>query len=1072
MAHQSIREYHRELDNLVRFGGSKNEGVLEHATIRLLNEYAQPQNLRLVPKISIRVGGKTVIPDGTLKDALQLDWGYWEAKDEHDDLEAEIKAKFEKGYPSDNILFEDSRRAVLYQGGQVSDEADMRDEAALHRLLERFVNYERPEVQSFREAIERFKADVPQVTEAVRGIIGEQEKSNAAYQRARDDFWEICKESINPEITSDDIREMMVQHILTEDIFNTIFDETQFHRENNIARELEHVIATFFTRDLRRSTLDGIQHYYQVINARAAQIPDHHEKQKFLKVIYEAFYKGYNPKAADRLGIVYTPNEVVRFMVESTNYLLEKHFQRNLEDPGVEILDPATGTGTFICDIIDFISPAKLERKYREEIHANEIAILPYCIANLNIEYTYKQRMGRYAEYQNLCFVDTLDNLGFGFGGKQTSLFSMSAENAARIKKQNERKISVIIGNPPYNANQMSENDNNKNREYFLDRTRKTGGVDGRIKDTFIKHSTAQKTKVYDMYARFYRWAFDRLGDEGVVAFITNRSFIDSRTFDGFRKSVAGEFSHVYIVDLGGDVRANPKLSGTKHNVFGIQTGVAIMFLVRKNNRVVLPEGDEKALRNAKREYSFSEKDRLPDVLKEPVVEYGERRYLSADGCRILYIRQPEFDTAADKLRFLAQAKFDRLDFDVIRPDKNHNWVNIAEESDWESLMPICSKEVKVGKGGKAIFELFSLGVVTNRDEWVYDFDKDRLAKKVEFLIKTYNFEVDRLFGKTEKKDIKDKVDYQIKWTRAVKNDLDKGRKYAFQPDQVIESLYRPFCKRLLYFNRDLNEMQYQMPQIFGAKGVSPNRAINWNVNGMEVRVLASNILSDLHFIGDNQCLPLYRYLPGGQRTDNITDWALEQFRARYAASSEAVTVSHRLTSVTVPITKESIFHYVYAVLHCPAYRAKYELNLRREFPRIPLYEDFEQWSAWGKSLMDLHLGYETAEMYPLVRLETKKENPKVKLKADRETGTIALDEATALAGIPPEAWDYKLGNRSALDWVLDQYKESKPKDPTIAEQFDTYRFVDYKEKVVDLLCRVCTVSVETMRVVEAMPKE
>jgi predicted helicase len=531
MSIHSVKQYQAEVEKIMHYGGTKKETAIRTAFQNLLNEYAKQKGLLLIPEITIRTAkGKNVTPDGTLKDSLRQDWGYWESKDEADDIDEEIRKKFAKDYPKDNILFEDSKTAVLFQSGFEKLRADMQDEEALHRIINTFINYERPEVQNFRKAIELFKQDVPKVTETLRGIIEAQAKTNKKFTAKRHEFHELCKEAINPLITVDDINEMMIQHILTADIFNTIFDEPHFHRENNIAKELEKVLDTFFTGSIRKLALGTIQHYYQAMNAAAAGIADHHEKQKFLKVVYETFYKSYNPKAADRLGVVYTPNEIVRFMIESTDYLLHKHFNKFLEDKNVEILDPATGTGTYICEIIDYIRPNKLAYKYKNEIHANEVAILPYYIANLNIEFTYKQKMNTYAEFESLCFVDTLDNMGFGFEGKQTGLFGVSAENSARIKKQNEKKISVIIGNPPYNANQANENDNNKNRTYEE--------IDKRIKNSFIKHSTAQKTKVYDMYARFYRWAFDRLDSNGVITFITNRSFIESRTFDGFRKCV------------------------------------------------------------------------------------------------------------------------------------------------------------------------------------------------------------------------------------------------------------------------------------------------------------------------------------------------------------------------------------------------------------------------------------------------------------------------------------------------------------------------------------------------------
>ena len=579
MSVQLVRNYQRELSR-VKDLGARNEMALKRPFSNLLYALCQSKNLTLVEEISIKnAEGKTIRPDGIVKGVNRLDWGYWESKDEADDIEDEIKKKFAKGYPNDNIIFEDTQQAILYQNGKRVASASMQDEGKdLYALLQQFVNFERPEYTAFRQALEDFKTDIPPIIKELRTLMDEEAKTNKEFVKAKNKFLKICQDSINPDITSKDIREMLVQHILTQDIFNTIFDEADFHRSNNIASELENVLKTFFTKNIKKNFYPKIRNYYSTIKTVAARIEDVREKQTFLKVIYEDFYKAYNPKGADRLGIVYTPNEIVRFMIESTDHLLYEHFGKELLSEGVEILDPATGTGTFVTDLIDYFPSSKKEQiqhKYKHEIHANEVSILPYYIANLNIEYAYQQKTGEYKEFENLVFVDTLDNMGFGFAGKQTGLFtSLSAENLERIQRQNKRKISVIIGNPPYNANQQNENDNNKNRAY--------PAIDKRIKDTYIKESTAQKTKVYDMYSRFYRWAVDRLGEEGIIAFVTNRSFIDSRTFDGFRKCIYEDFDYVYIVDTKSDVRTNPKIAGTTHNVFGIQTGVAIMFLIRK----------------------------------------------------------------------------------------------------------------------------------------------------------------------------------------------------------------------------------------------------------------------------------------------------------------------------------------------------------------------------------------------------------------------------------------------------------------------------------------------------------
>ena len=1016
MSLQAIHEYHNEVEKIIHFGGTKKETAIRNAFYHLLNVYAKQKGLMLVPEVTIKTPkGKNVTPDGTLKDSLRQDWGYWESKDEADDINEEIKKKFAKDYPSENILFEDSQTAVLYQNGIEAQRVKMKDGAALDHLIHNFINFERPEVKHFHTAIELFKQDIPKVTDMLRDLLETQETTNPKFVKERNKFLKLCHDSINPEVTPADVREMMIQHILTEDIFNTVFDETQFHRENNIARQLETVISTFFTGATKKTALSRVQHYYQAINAAAAGIADHHEKQNFLKVVYETFYKSYNPKAADRLGVVYTPNEVVRFMIESTDYLLNKHFGKFLEDKGVEILDPATGTGTFICDIIDHIKKEKLEYKYKNEIHANEVAILPYYISNLNIEFTYTQKMKQYAEFENLCFVDTLDNMGFAYRGKQIDMFApFTEENSKRIKKQNDRKIAVIIGNPPYNANQANENDNNKNREY--------PEIDKRIKDTFIKYSTAQKTKVYDMYARFYRWAFDRLDNNGVVAFVTNRSFIDSRTFDGFRKCIQQEFDYAYIIDTKSDVRANPKIAGTTHNVFGIQTGVAIMLLVKKLKR-------------------------------------------DNTTCQIKYTSLDDFWKKEQKLQWFTENQLAKIPFEHVQPDKNNNWINLSD-NDFESLLPAISKDVKAGKNNYALFELFSNGIVTARDEWTYDYSTETLKKKAKFFCKFYEKEKERWIESNKKTPINDFVDRTIKWTEELESHLMRGNTMSYDESKIRTSYYRPFVKAHTYFDRIITHRIYQQDKIFPIGTNFENKLICF-VSGsrLDFATIATDQLPNyaIYSLDPAQCLPIYRYTEKGERVENITNWGFNQFTKQYGKKG---------------ITKEAIFHYVYAVLHNPVYRKKYELNLKREFPRIPFYEDFKQWSNWGKALMDLHINYEIVKPYKLQRDEKvygiQDENAyaliaKAKLKADKDGGRIVLDGFTTLTGIPAEAWTYKLGNRSALEWILDQYKESKPKDPTIAEKFNTYSFSDYKEQVIDLLKRVTTVSVETMKIIEEM---
>ena len=669
-AYPFIDAYREELDRLIQYGGSDNESSTRRAFEVCLDAYCRnhSEHLALVPELE---SGNRNYPDGTVKDSLRLARGYWEAKDTRDNLDREIQNKLNRGYPRDNIIFEDSRVAVLFQNGAEAMRVNMAQSPDLHRLITRFLDYELPEIEEFRKAKQQFSDDLPTVLAGLRETIDEAEAGNEAYRAKAAEFLEHCRSTIGLDVSEADVREMLLQHILTKDIFLRVFAEDQFHRENTIASQLDELEGTFFTGDVRRNSIERLRAYYGAIARAADTISDFQEKQAFLKAIYEDFYKAYNPKAADRLGIVYTPNEIVNFMIRGTDYLLKTHFGRSLADDNVEILDPATGTGTFIASLINYLPHDRLEYKYKNELHANEVAILPYYIANLNIEYTYKERMGSYSQFPGLAFVDTLDNMEWqqkGAGGAAATrqpnltLGGLSVDNWMRVQTQNEKTISVIIGNPPYNSNQQNENDLNPNRKY--------PAIDKRIKDTYIKESTAQKSKQYDMYKRFIRWASDRLDDDGIIAFVSNRAYLDKFQDDGFRKLVAQEFSALYVLDLGSDVRRNPKISGTTHNVFGIQTGVAIGFFVRKRVK------DEAFL----------------------------LRYASRD----------DNERASNTLKYLKTAELPDILFETIVPDEKANWLN-QSDSDFESLLPVATatkfaKSPAAQEEESAMFTCYSLG--------------------------------------------------------------------------------------------------------------------------------------------------------------------------------------------------------------------------------------------------------------------------------------------------------------------------------------------------------------------------
>ena len=1002
-AYPHVERYHRELAELIEFGGADNEENIRLAFLNCLAAYCadHAERLVIVPELRADRSNK---PDGTVRDSLRMTRGLWEAKDTHDDLDREIQNKLAQGYPSDNILFEDSRTAVLFQDRQEAMRVDMTDSTALHELVRQFLDYELPEIQEFREARQQFRDDLPAVLENLRDTIVAAEASNSSYQEAAKIFLELCHQSISPAVSNDNVREMLIQHILTKDIFLRVFAEDQFHRENNVARQLDTLEGSFFTGNVRRDAVDRLRTYYGAIGRAADDIAEYGEKQQFLKGIYEDFYQAYNPGAADRLGVVYTPNEVVDFIIRGTDWLLQKHFGKTLGDKNVNILDPATGTGTFITNLMSHLPADRLEYKYLNEIHANEVEILPYYIANLNVEYTYKELTGNYLEFPNLCFVDTLDNMDWkGASGaavqRQTALNlgGVSEENWIRVQEQNEKPISVIIGNPPYNANQQNENDNNKNRTY--------PAIDRRIRGTYIKASTAQKTKQYDMYKRFLRWASDRLEDDGVIGFITNRAYLDTRQDDGFRQVVGQEFTDIYVLDLGSDVRRNPKISGTTHNVFGIQTGVAIAFFVREKAKL------------------------------------GQ--------CGIHYARREDAEPATEKLAYLREATLDRVEFQSITPDAKSYWLD-QSNSDFEQLLPLADRETKLARvpiPERSVFGFHSMAIATNRDEWVYDWDAVDLRVKSCFFADTYNALLD---------DGSDPYDTTIKWSEATRNHFFRGRRILYSDANRKEAMYRPFVGKRFYAEPVMNDrLTRNHFTMFGPDLANHNQIINFCVNRRHFYVLATAKPTDLHFTGDTQCLPLYRYTAEGERVSNITERGLLQFREHYGDDA---------------ISAEDIFAYTYAMLHDPAYRRRYEVDLRREFPRMYFQEDFTWWAQQGRELLDLHLGFETHEPWPLERQDKAGVEPKrALLRADKGKGVIRLDDQTSLSGVPPEAWEYQLGSRSALEWVLDQYKGRTPKDPTIRERFNTYRFADYKERVIDLLGRVCAVSTFTTTIVNEL---
>jgi predicted helicase len=573
-SHKPIKNYYEALD---RYGklGIVHEGAVLSAFQQLLESCGRQFDWTLEQQFAIKRSQKQPIRiDGALVDIYRLPRAYWEAKDSKDDLKKEVQKKFAVGYPKDNIIFQQPDRAILYQDGKLVMDVDITKEQELVDVVRQFFEYRAPAIAQWEKAAEEFGDRVKDHATALLELIRTQEKTNKKFIDAFAAFMQLCRQSINPNLAESAVEEMLIQHLLTERIFRSVFNNPDFAQRNIIAVEIEKVINALTSKHFSRAHfLSSLDRFYGAIEETAATIDDFSQKQDFLNTVYEKFFQGFSTKVADTHGIVYTPQPIVNFMVKSVEEILQREFGKSLVDKGVHILDPFVGTGNFIMRVmreIAEIQKSALPHKYEHELHCNEMMLLPYYIASMNIEHEYFEQTGKYEAFEGICLVDTFELAE----AKQLSLALFSTENTKRVERQKQSPIFVIIGNPPYNAYQ-SEDLNNRNRKYPT--------MDKRVSETYSKDSKAtNKNALSDPYVKAIRWASDRIGDEeGIVAFVTNNSLINDLAFDGVRKNLENDFDQVYIFDLGGNVRKNPKLSGTKNNVFGIQVGVSVNIFVK-----------------------------------------------------------------------------------------------------------------------------------------------------------------------------------------------------------------------------------------------------------------------------------------------------------------------------------------------------------------------------------------------------------------------------------------------------------------------------------------------------------
>ncbi len=1012
--HKPIQAYYAELKKYAQHG-VENEGTVRAAFQNLLQHYCARSELTLLcEKTQHTPEKRRITPDGEIVDAFGLPHGYWEAKDTHDDLYVEAEKKFAAGYPSKNIVIQSPTQALLYQHGHLQLDLDISEPRNLVHVLQAFFAYQAENIAAWHTAVAEFRETVPELGEKLAKLIETERQINTRFQNEFTKFHQQCQALINPNLSIAAVEEMLIQHLLTERIFRTVFNNPDFTRRNIIAREIENVIDALTSQAFDRNEfLRELNPFYAAIEGTAATITDFSQKQGFLNTVYEQFFQGFSVKVADTHGVVYTPQPIVDFMVKSVEHILQTEFNRSLSDTGVNIIDPFVGTGNFIVRLMQELDPISLERKYTAdppELQCNEVMLLPYYIASLNIEHEFYTATHRYIPYEGLSLVDT-----FELAEEREQLQLFTPANTARVEKQKESEMFVVMGNPPYNMGQVNANDNNRNREYEA--------MDKRIAGTYAKDSKAtNRNKLYDPYVKAIRWALDRIGEQGVVAFVTNNSFLDGVAFDGMRKHLAAECAAIYILDLGGNVRRGLKVSDA--NVFGIRVGVSINLFVKN-------------------------------------------KYNPSESPRIFYSRTDDLWNRKQKFDFLTERQHaGNIPWESIQPDVRYAWITEGLHPEFDTFIPMGTKKAKASKESpmNVIFKTYSIGINTSRDAWIYNFDRNILTENISGMIQTYNAEVARWEQRTQRNaNIDDFVMYddtKIKWSRNLKRELRRNIIAEYDVHKVRNSLYRPFTKSYLFFDSIMNNDVSHFPSIFPTSETElENQVICVSPPGTNssFHALIVDTIPDFHITGDSQCFPLYTYDEDGtNRRENITDWALAEFRDHYGDNT---------------LTKWDIFHYTYGLLHHPDYRQKYEANLKRDLPHIPFTQDFWGFANAGERLADIHVNYETQAEYDQLKFI---QNPDIplnwrveKMRLSRDKTQIIYNTFLTIDGIPPKTFAYRLGTRSALEWVIDQYRVKTDKRSGIVNNPNR---ADDPQYIVRVIGKVITVSLETADIVENLP--
>jgi predicted helicase len=860
-----------------------------------------------------------------------------------------------------------------------------------------------------RRYLEDWSADVARIAQRHIAKIKDLVDSQSGAKMAFDTFIKGLRYNINDSIDEEQAIEMLAQHLITQPVFQALFGEYSFVNNNPVSKAMNDVISAFslFGFDKEQKELEP---FYESVKLRASGIDNAEAKQKIIVTLYDNFFRKGFKKTTEQMGIVFTPVEVVDFIVKSVDWALDKYLGRSLADENVHILDPFTGTGTFITRTLQYlkqqmdqgkITYADILRKYMHELHANEIVLLSYYIAAINIETVFDEVNGPdegYVPFNGIVLTDTFESTE-----EQPVLDDkLFGENNARLKEQQKEPITVIIGNPPYSVGQKNANDNNQNLHYPQ--------LEQALRNTYVTSSKSSLSKgTYDSYVKAFRWATDRLGDRGIIGFVTNGSYIDSNSTDGLRASFYKEFNYLYIFNLRGNQRTQGEQSrkeGGKIFGSGSRAPIAISILIKDGS----------------------------------------------DNHELYYHDIGDYLSRKEKLQILKNSSsIDGLDWKQIIPDKNQDWIN-QRDPNYQNYVSIVGEQASP-------FYNNAIGVSTNRDAWVYGYDRSSVLKHVKTLEDNYNTEVEKNEREVGLLDSK-----KIKWTRKLKNYLTKGLKLEFDPSKIQLSMYRPYTKKWLYFNDDVVEMPGQYYKKWGKDNltlVTTGRGAS-----RDFSVLASNVVTDIQLLMNGQVF--MRYNNEKRAESNLFEVDHDNVNQAFADK--------------LGLSLDDTFAYVYGLLSSPEYQQKYANDLKKDLAHIPVVAEKKKYVEVGKKLMDLHINYEEVPVYEGVQIVAR-ENPsyvvkKMKFgkKRDVESGKLEKDKSTiifnsdiTIKDIPEKAYEYVVNGRSAIEWIMDQYQVKTDKKSGITD--DPNDFSDDPKYIFNLLLRIINVSLQTVDLVNSLPK-